>query len=370
MAESQLFQPLTVGRMHLKHRIGMCPLTRFRASNDHVPTPTMKEYYTQRASVPGTLIITEGTFISLAQSGYGNVPGIYNDAQVDAWRSITDAVHAKGSYIYCQLWALGRAATSDIAAKNGVAVTSSSNLPIGESNAVPVPLTAEQIRQTVQDYAAAARNAIRAGFDGVELHGANGYLIDQFIQDTCNNRTDEYGGSVERRSRFAVEVIQAVVAAVGPDRTGIRLSPFSKFQAMGMADPITQFSDVISKIEPLGLAYLHLVEPRVSGVFDVETADSLKFAYDIWKGPILVAGGHSAASAQRLVGLEYPDRDIVVMFGRYFISNPDLAFRIREGLDFTPYERNKFYSPSPTEGYTDYSFSKEYLDSTRILAKA
>lgn len=370
MAESRLFKPLKVGKMLLKHRVGMCPLTRYRADDDHVPTATMKEYYSQRASVEGTLIITEATFISPAQSGYNNVPGIYNEAQIEAWRTVTDAVHAKGSFIYCQLWALGRAAKQEVLAKDGFPVTSSSNIPINESSAVPVALTLEQITQTIQDYATAARNAIKAGFDGVELHGANGYLIDQFIQDVCNNRTDEYGGSVEKRSRFAVEAVKAVIDAVGSDRTGIRLSPWSRFQSMRMENPVPQFSDVISRIAPLGLAYLHVVEPRVSGNVDVESSDSLDFVYDIWKGPILSAGGYSAASADKYVNKEHPDRDIVVMFGRYFISNPDLAFRVREGVDLAPYERSTFYIPGSIRGYTDYPFSKQYIEGTGIAAKA
>ncbi|KAK1763381.1 hypothetical protein QBC33DRAFT_550022 [Phialemonium atrogriseum] len=361
MADSRLFKPLAVGKVVLKQRIGMCPLTRFRASDEKVPTPVMKEYYTQRGSVPGTLIVTEGTFISEAQSGFDNVPGIYNDAQVAAWRDITDAVHAKGSYIFCQLWALGRAANPEVAAREGITISSSSTIPIDDTSAVPTAMTVEQIQQTVRDYATAAENAVRAGFDGVEIHGANGYLVDQFTQDTCNDRTDEYGGSVEARSRFAVEVVAAVVAAIGPERTGIRLSPWGRFQSMRMADPVQQFTDVISKIAPFGIAFLHLVESYVDGSQDVESSDKLDFAYNLWNGPLLVAGGHNAASARKLVDEQYPNKDIVVMFGRYFISNPDLPFRIRAGLDLNPYLRETFYIPKSLEGYTDYPFSKEFL---------
>lgn len=192
---SKLFSPLQVGNNSLEHRIIMAPLTRFRADEMHVQLDFAQEYYAQRASVPGTMLVTEATFISPRASGYPNVPGIYNKAQIAAWKKITDAVHAKGSFIWCQLWALGRAAKGDVLRKeSGDRVLSSSAISIGEGRSIPEAMTEEEIWGFISDYATAARNAIEAGFDGVEIHGANGYLVDQFTQDTCNHRTDEWGG--------------------------------------------------------------------------------------------------------------------------------------------------------------------------------
>lgn len=364
MANSRLFEPLTIGKLKLAHRMGMAPLTRFRASDDHVPLPIVATYYEQRASVPGTLLISEGTFISPQQGGMENVPGIYNEAQIQSWRKVTDAVHAKGSHIFCQLWALGRAAHTKVAENENFTVTSSSNLAIDSTWAVPVPLTVDQIESTVGDYAQAAKNAIAAGFDGVELHGANGYLIDQFLQDRCNQRTDEYGGSVENRSRFALETVKAVCDAIGTDRTGIRFSPWSTFNSMLMEDPIPQFPDIVKKLNPFGLAYLHLVESRIAGNADVESVGKLDFAMDIWKGPLLIAGGYLPLSARQLVDEDRKDRDITVVFGRYFISTPDLPFRAKEGLEQNKYNRDLFYTPKMSEGYIDYPFSKQFLSAT------
>lgn len=362
MADSRLFKAVTIGNVKLNHRLGMCPLTRYRASDEHVPSPSFEDYYSQRASVPGTLLVSEGTFIAPEHGGYANVPGIYNDKQIKAWRKVTDAVHAKGSFIFCQLWALGRTANKAIAEQEGITFRSSSNIPVDPERPVPVPLTAEEIKTTAKQYAQAAKNAITAGFDGVELHGANGYLIDQFLQDTCNQRTDDYGGSVENRSRFAVEMAQAVCDAIGPERTGIRFSPWSTFNAMKMEDPVPQFTDVIKRLNSLKLAYVHLVESRIAGSVDVESTESLTFAIEAREGPLLIAGGYKSDSARKLVDEEYPDREIVVMFGRYFISTPDLPFRIQSGLELTKYDRATFYTPKSPTGYIDYPFSKEFLE--------
>jgi NADPH2 dehydrogenase len=366
MSDSTLFKPLTVGKLKLSHRIGMCPLTRYRATDDHIPLPMVVKYYEQRASIPGTLLVSEGTFISPAQGGFANVPGIYNEEQIAAWRKVTDAVHSKGSFIFCQLWALGRTAETDVAKKENITIMSSSNIPVDAAHSVPVPLSLDQIKVTVQDYARAAENAVKAGFDGVELHGANGYLIDQFLQDRCNRRDDKYGGSVENRSRFALEAVKAVVDIIGADRTAIRFSPWSTYNGMRMDDPVPQFKDIILKLNELKLAYLHLVESRIAGNADVETFDKLEFAMDIWSGPLLIAGGYRPTSARQLVDVEHKDKDIVVLFGRYFISTPDLPFRIRENLDLNEYDRSTFYTPMSAKGYTDYTFSKEFLSSVAI----
>ena len=362
MSESRLFKPLKIGNVEVKHRIGMAPLTRFRASDDHVPLPLMKEYYGQRASMPGTLIITEGTFVSPSTcGGFANAPGIWSKEQVAAWRTVTDEVHRKGSFIFCQLFGMGRAATVEVAEKEGISIVGPSAIPIDEHAPIPRPMTIEEIKQTVQDFATAAENAITAGFDGVECHGANGYLADQFIQDVSNKRDDEYGGSIENRSRFFHEIMKAVVDVVGPERAGLRLSPWSPFQGMRMENPIPQFADIIDKAGQLNMAYLHLIESRVSGSEDYEGSEPLDFAYKLWNGPFLIAGGYKLAGAQKLVDEEHPDKDIVIIFGRYFIANPDLVYRIKEGLKLSAWERNTFYNSNSSEGYVDYPFSAEYL---------
>ncbi len=240
--------------------MGMCPLTRYRASDEHVPTELMAEYYTQRASTPGTLLVSEGTFISPVDGGFANVPGIWNQEQIDGWRRVTRAVHTKRSFIFCQLWSLGRTAKPEVAEREGFVIVSSDAVPLNPDAVTPRRLSVPEIQERIQNYVSAAKNAIEAGFDGVELHGANGYLIDQFTQDRCNRRDDEYGGSIEGRSRFAVEVVTAVSEAIGPERTGIRFNPWSAFNGMRMDDPISQFSDVLRKIKPLGLAYVHLIK--------------------------------------------------------------------------------------------------------------
>ena len=341
----------------------MAPLTRYRATSAHVPTSLATEYYTQRASVPGTLLITEATFISPRASGYANAPGIYNAEQIKAWRQITDAVHKKGSYIFCQLWALGRTAKPDIVRKEAGErwFASSSPSPMVAGGEAPRPLEEEEIWGFIGDYAQAAENAIEAGFDGVEIHGANGYLVDQFTQDVVNKRDDGWGGSVEKRSRFGIEVAKAVVAAVGKERVGIRLSPFSTFQGMRIAKPEEQFGHLIGGLKEVGLAYLHLVGSRISGNVDLEPTEKLDFALKIWGNvtPVLLAGGFQADSAKSEVE-EYKGYDVMIVFGRYFISNPDLPFRIQNGLELSNYDRSTFYNAESVEGYTDQPFSKEW----------
>lgn len=365
MSDSRLFKPLKLGNISLRHRIAMAPLTRFRADESHVPLPMVAEYYAQRASVPGTFLISEATLISKNGGSYANVPGIYTQDQINAWKDVTAAVHKKGSFIYLQLWHLGRTADPKQSAKEGITIKSSSAVPLAEGQTPPQEMTVEDIKETVESYAQAAKNAIEAGFDGVEIHGANGYLIDQFLQDTVNKRTDAYGGSVENRSRFAVEVVDAVVKAIGAERTGIRLSPFSSFQGMRMQDPYPQFSDVITKINNFGLSYVHLVEGRVSGNADIESTDRLQPLAELWNGPLLIAGGFKPDSAKKAVDEEYPNKDVVVVFGRYFISTPDLVFRVQKGLELNPYDRNSFYQPMKKEGYLDYPFSEEFLASAQ-----
>lgn len=345
----------------------MSPLTRYRADDDHVPLPFVKDYYAQRGSVPGTQIITEATFISPEAGLYPNAPGIWNEAQVAAWSDVTAAVHAKGSFIRLQLWALGRTASEEQLIKElgpHAKVVSASDIPM-TGGVKPTPLTEEEIEQYIKDYARAAENAIKAGFDGVEIHGANGYLIDQFIQDVTNKRTDKWGGSIENRSRFALEVTAAVVKAIGNERTGIRLSPFSTFQDMKMEDPKPTFSYLVQELKKLKLGHLHLASQQIVGNIYPESRDSesIDFIFDIWdnQSPVLLAGGFDPKLAKETVE-KYHDRDIIVVFGRYFISNPDLPFRIKQGIELTPYNRSKFYINKSPEGYITYEFSKQFLE--------
>ncbi|RDW64357.1 alkene reductase [Aspergillus mulundensis] len=375
MTDSRLFKPLKIGPIEVQHRIGMAPLTRRRATADRVPTPLMKEYYAQRASIPGTLLITEGTLVSAAAGGgFPSAPGIWRGEQIAAWKEITDAVHKKGSFIFVQLFAMGRAADSDVAGSEGIEIVGPSAIPIphGEKPGAPTPreMTIAEIKQTVADFVAASRNARAAGFDGVEIHAANGYLLDQFLQDTANQREDEYGGSVANRSRLLREVMHEVSKAIGPERVGLRLSPWSRFQGMRMECPIPQHVNIIDKARDLGIAYLHLVESRIFGAWVYEGSvdedhETLDFAYERWDGPILVAGGYGLETAQKLVDEQYPDKEIVVMFGRHFISNPDLVFKLKEGVNLTRYQRETFYASSSAEGYVDYPFSSEYEASVR-----
>lgn len=381
MAENtKLFTPFKVGSTELQHRIVMAPLTRFRADVEHVPTEPMVQQYAQRAVVPGTLLITEATYISPKAGGYPNIPGLWSDKQLAQWKKVTDAVHAKGSKIYAQLWFLGRAAYPDPVGSGGAMpddefdykndFASASAIKMYPEGPTPRAMTEEEIQQTINDYATAAKNAVeKAGFDGVEIHGAHGYLIDQFTQDVSNQRTDQWGGSIENRARFAIEVTKAVTKAVGADRTGIRLSPWAQFQGMRMTDPIPQFSYLIHQLRDLNLAYLHLVEPRVSGVVDRDPEnETLDFALQSWgkDKPLLIAGGFTTEKAIEAVEERYRDYQVAVVFGRRFISTPDLVYRVKKGLPFNDYDRNTFYIDQKAghkiePGYVDYPYSEEFI---------
>jgi NADPH2 dehydrogenase len=364
-SSSKLFKPMRIGRFEVSNRIVLAPLTRFRADDSHVPLPFVADYYAQRASYPGTLLVTEATFISPEGGGYSNVPGIYNTAQIKAWKKVTDAVHAKKSFIALQLWAVGRTATLKVLKEElgeNAKVVAPSDIPMA-GGSVPTPLTEEEIWEYIGYYKQAAKNAIEAGFDMIELHGANGYIIDQFTQDVSNQRTDAWGGSVEKRARFAVEVTKAVVEAVGADRTGIRISPYSTFKSMQMKNPEPQFAYLAEELKKLDIAYLHIIESRVVEP-DPENRDvgNVDFLLDIWgsTSPVLLASGYSPNGAYKAVDQKHKGQDIAIVFGRYFISNPDLVFRIRENLSLTPYDRSTFYNRKEQRGYITWEFSKEW----------
>ncbi|KAF8261819.1 putative NADPH2 dehydrogenase chain OYE2 [Lactarius quietus] len=370
---SALFQPLRIGISDLQHRIVMAPLTRFRADKDHVHGELAKTYYAQRSTVPGALIISEATFIAPQAAGYANVPGIWNAAQIAGWKAITDAVHANGSYIYLQVYALGRVADPAILRQEGgFDLVGPSPIPFGngsssddEKIAAPRELTVAELREYVQLYSKAASNAIEAGFDGVEVHAAHGYLLDQFLQTVSNERTDEYGGSIDNRVRFPLEVIDAIVETIGAERTAVRISPWSKYQDMGMKDPLPTFTKLIERVRDAHpkLAFIHAVEPRIDGVIDSELTDenrnhSNEALRKAWGDrPYIAAGGMDGATASKMVE-KYGG---LVAFGRHFISNPDLPLRLKEGLSLTRYNRDTFYDSVVAAGYIDYPFANNVV---------
>jgi NADPH2 dehydrogenase len=317
----------------------------------------MTEYYAQRAHLLGTLLITEAVFISATSRGRDiNAPGIFTSEQIAAWAEVAKAVHKRGCYIFMQLWHVGRAARPHVLQQQGLKMVSSSAIPIGPGYQTPREMSEDEIHTCIADFAVAAQNAVEvAGFDGVEIHAANGYLIDQFTQDTCNQRTDKWGGSVENRSRFAVSVAKAVADRIGPSKVGIRLAPFTDFQGMGMKDAIPQFTDLIARLRPLELAYLHLVEPRVSGNTDREESahESLDFALHAWGGiaPVILAGGYKPNSAKERLA-KADAESLAIAIGRLFTSNPDLPNRIIEGLPLEHYDRETFYKVGSPDGYT------------------
>ncbi|TFK37220.1 hypothetical protein BDQ12DRAFT_653121 [Crucibulum laeve] len=379
----KLFQPIKIGNITLQHRVVLAPLTRSRAAKkSHVHTVSLaKTYYSQRASTPGTLLITEATLIAARAGGFDNVPGIWSSEQVEAWKEIVSSVHAAGSFIYLQLWAHGRSALESTLAEDGLPYVAPSPIPLSNSREhIPRELTHDEIQEYVQLYAQAAKNAVYgAGFDGVELHGANGFLIDQFLQDVSNKRTDSYGGSVENRSRFGLQVVDAVVDAVGAEKVGIRLSPWNEFLDMRMADPIPQFSHFVSSIKEShpNLSYLHLTEPRTDGPIashrqsdgsynDTHEASN-DFLRKIWlPKPLITAGGYTRKSALRRA---QESENELIAFGRYFIANPDLPLRLKHDIPLNPYHRDTFDVPAEQEGaekgYIDYPFA----DLEKVVAK-
>ncbi|KAJ3525045.1 hypothetical protein NMY22_g10737 [Coprinellus aureogranulatus] len=357
--------------------------TRWEDGTEASSMDLQKAYYAQRASVTGTLLISAATFIAPQAGGYPYVPGIWSQEQIEAWKQITAVVHAKGSYIYCQLWALGRAAQpSTLSEEGGYPYVAPSPLPLPHRRAdVPPPraLTLGEIDQYVELYSRAALNAVQAGFDGVEIHSSNGYLLDQFLQDVTNIRDDEYGGCVENRSRFGLRVVDAVVRAVGADRVGIRLSPWGRYNSMMMDDPVPQFTHFVSNLAAShpNLAYLHVLEPLSetppnpeNPTFGVDegsdrSRESNDFLRRIWSPRPFISCGERTRETALKSSQENGD---LVAFGRLFISNvgaPDLPFRLKRDTPLTPPDVQTFYIPSDhpetEKGYIDYPFSEEFL---------
>jgi N-ethylmaleimide reductase len=344
----------------------MAPLTRMRAERPSLaPRPLNAEYYAQRAT-PGGLIIAEAS--PVLATGFGNpgVPGIYSQAQINGWRSVVDAVHARGGFIFLQLWHVGRVSHSSYQPGSALPVAPSA-VPIAAelktmtaegkpaSYETPRALQTGEVAGIVEAFRQAASNAMQAGFDGVEIHGANGYLIEQFLQSRSNLRTDQYGGSIENRARFLMEITQAVIGVWGANRVGVRLSPYGIANDSGEADPMPLYTHVVEALNPLGLAYLHFIEPRSSGAGRAEVnhqnvPSAMVLFRPIWKGVLITAGGFTGETAEAAIAEGHAD---AIAFGRIFISNPDLPRRLREGFPLTPYNRATVYG-GEEKGYTDY----------------
>ncbi|WP_430462823.1 alkene reductase [Thalassolituus sp. LLYu03] len=346
-----LFTPVTTGALELPNRFVMAPLTRARAVG-HLPNELMAEYYGQRASAG--LIIAECTMVSPDTSAFGNDPGIYSDEQVEGWKKTTDAVHKAGGRIFLQIWHAGRAAHpllnggKEAVSASAVAIDDVVHTPQGKQPyTVPRELTVEEIQAIVQDFRKAAANAIKAGFDGVEIHGANGYLIDQFLRTSTNKRTDSYGGSLENRVRFLSEVLDAVTAEIGAGRVGLRLSPLNSFNSMSDDDPIAWTEYLARHINRFNLAYLHLMR---ADFFGVQKGDVVPLARDLYTGHLMVNMGYNADEAAALIQSGGADS---VAFGTGFLANPDFPERVKAGAGFNTPDQNTFYTPG-AEGYTDY----------------
>ena len=354
---NDLFSPVQLGSIALKNRIVMAPLTRNRAGENSVPNDLNVTYYAQRATAG--LIITEATPISPLAHGYPALPGIYTDAQVAGWKKITDAVHAKGGKIVIQLWHVGRISHPSLLPNGALPVAPSAIKPAGQAftyqglqdYVTPRALEANELPAIVQDYVHATKAALAAGFDGVEVHAANGYLLDQFLRDGSNKRTDNYGGSVENRTRLLLEVVDAVVKTAGADKVGVRLSPVNPFNDMHDSNPQALFEYVAEALNRFNLAYLHAVEGGIHGGGKADPFDFVAFrkrfkngyignlSYDKARGNAAIASGHADAIA----------------YGVPFIANPDLVERFKKDAPLNVADAKSFYGGTE-KGYTDYPF--------------
>lgn len=351
-----LFDSVAVGGMQLANRVVMAPLTRGRAGESRTPNALMAEYYAQRASAG--LIISEGVAISESAYGWGGSPGIYTQAQVDGWKQVTDAVHSNGGKIFLQLWHTGRVShplfqegTTPIG-PSPIAASGDAYTPMGKKPYVtPREMTQQDIANVVEQYAMAAKSAKQAGFDGVEVHAANGYLIDQFIRDGANQRRDEYGGSAENRLRFLIEVTEAVANAWSADRVGVRLSPTNAFNDMSDSDPLATFSTVATALSTMGLAYLHVVDD------DSEDRQPDRIALQmrkLFKGTYMLNQNYDYRTGTNAIQAGHAD---LISYGRSYISNPDLVARFRDGKPLSPLDPKTLYQGGK-QGYTDYPAAK------------
>ena len=355
---SPLLQPFQLRDLSLPNRVVMAPLTRSRAGASRMPNAVMAEYYAQRSSAG--LIVSEATTISEQANGWLESPGIYTDAQAEAWSQVTSAVHAKGGRIFLQLWHMGRASHSSFhggslpVSASAIAIQGDGiHTPIGkQSYETPRALDTAEIPGVVADYARAAGRARAAGFDGVEIHAANGYLIDQFLQSKTNHRTDRYGGSVENRFRFLAEVVEAVANEWPAGRVGVRLAPNGGFNDMGSPDFREQFTHAASQLDAFGLAYLHVMDGLAFGFHKLGEPMTLAEFRGVFRGPLIGNCGYSQSSAEAAIASGLAD---LIAFGRPYISNPDLVERFAHGWPLAqPADMATWYAPTGAAGYTDF----------------
>ena len=358
MSNSALFQPFSMHGLQLKNRIALAPMTRARAGKERMPNALMAEYYAQRSTAG--LVITEATTISEQANGWNESPGIYTDAMTNAWKQTVDAVHAKGSVIFLQLWHCGRASHSSF--HNGKPAVAASAIKIEgdaihtpkgkEPYEVPHALTVAEIATTVDDYRAAAERAKQAGFDGVEVHCANGYLLNTFIESKTNHRTDQYGGSIENRYRIVDEVVSAVATVYPANRIAVRLSPNGVFNDMGSADYREQYTFVAQQLDRFGLAYLHVMDGLAFGFHNLGEPMTLNDFRKVFHGPLMGNCGYTQAAAEQAITSGAAD---LIAFGRPFISNPDLVERFRNGWPLAAdAPMPTWYTPAGKEGYADF----------------
>ncbi|GMF37299.1 unnamed protein product [Phytophthora fragariaefolia] len=377
---SKLFTPITLGgklnQLTLQHRVVMAPLTRLKHGEKGVPPEITAKYYGQRAT-KGGLIFAEATNISPQARGYLGTPGIFNQDQVAGWKHVTDTVKAKEGHMFLQLWHTGRVSHPLLQPNGELPVSSSAKMDVSssakmdvstgrvptregrKSHVPPRALETHEIPLIVQDYKKAAENALAAGFDGVEFHCANGYLLEQFLQDGINDRTDKYGGSVENRARFLFEALDAILEVVDSSRVGIRLSPFGMSFGQFESDPVGMYGYVLKKLNDYHLSYVHLIEPRAFALHENPYAPTdgsvVRTFREIYDGVMLTASGYDRASAIKAV--DSGDADMVA-FGRYFISNPDLVKRLELNTPLNAYNPQTFYAAGET-GYTDQPFLQD-----------
>jgi N-ethylmaleimide reductase len=358
MESSPLLQPFQLRDLALPNRVVMAPLTRSRSGPDRIPNATMAEYYLQRSSAG--LIISEATTISPEANGWIESPGIYTDAMTDGWRKIVQSVHAAGGRMFLQLWHLGRASHSDFhdgalpVAPSAIRINGDGiHTPRGkQAYEVPRPLETSELPRLVEDYRRAAARAREAGFDGVEIHAANGYLIDEFLQSRTNHRSDAYGGSVENRSRLLREVVEAVASVWTAERVGVRISPNGVFNDMGSPDYREQFSFVASMLDGFGLAYLHVMDGLAFGFHNLGEPMTLAEIRRLFRGPLMGNCGYTQESAEAAIAGGAAD---LIAFGRPYISNPDLVERFRNGWPLAePAEMAVWYAPVGARGYSDF----------------
>lgn len=351
-----LFDPYRMGQFTLANRIVMAPLTRNRAAAGNVPTALTAEYYAQRAGAG--LIVAEATQVCPEGQGYQDTPGIHSDAQVAAWKPVTDAVHARGGKIFLQLWHVGRISHVSLQ-PNGQAPVAPSAIRANSKTYVngsfievsePRALRLDELPGIVDAYRKGAANAIRAGFDGVEIHGANGYLLDQFLRDGTNKRTDEYGGSIENRARLMLEVTATIVAEIGAERTGIRLSPVTPANDASDSNPQPVFNHVVEQLDRLNLVYIHVIEGATGGDRNFGAGFDYEALRKRFRNTWIVNNGYTLETAQQVLAEKRAD---LVAFGRPFISNPDLVERLRRNAPLSPLDRATLYGGG-AKGYTDY----------------